>query len=70
MSLGTGDATKTDEFSEKVPKRGVILNPNIFIADFGPLKRAFFGRFLCDSFIKSFFIIDYESRIVIIEFAK
>ena len=30
---------KSDEFSEKVPKRGgwVIFNPKIYMADFGPL---------------------------------
>ena len=41
--LGTGDETddtKTDEFSEKFQGgggEGVIFNPNIYTADFGPL---------------------------------
>ena len=42
LSLGTGDDTKTDEFSEKVQRGGggVIFNPKIYVADFGPLNRA------------------------------
>ena len=44
--LGTGDTTKTDEFSEKLQRDGgrgggVIFNPKIYVADFGPLRRAF-----------------------------
>ena len=41
--LGTDGATKSDEFSEKFQRRGggVIFNPKIYIAKFGPLNRAF-----------------------------
>ena len=39
--LGTGDATKTDEFSEKFQGGRVIFNPKIYVADFGSLNRAF-----------------------------
>ena len=41
--LGTGQATKTDDFLEKFQRgegQGVILNPKIHIADFGPLYSA------------------------------
>ena len=40
--LGTGDSTKTDEFW-KSSKGGweVIFNPKIYVADFGPINRAF-----------------------------
>ena len=41
--LGKGQATKTDDFLEKFQRgegQGVILNPKIHIADFGPLYRA------------------------------
>ena len=42
FSLGTGDGTKMDEFSEHFQRgAGVIFNPKIFIADFGPKNRAF-----------------------------
>ena len=39
---GTGEGTKTDEFSEKFQREGegVICNPKIYIADFWPLYRA------------------------------
>ena len=42
-SLGTDGVTKTDEFSEKFQREGggIIFNPKIYIADFGPLNRAF-----------------------------
>ena len=47
--LGTGHAAKSDEFSEKFQREGggggVIINPKIYVADFGPLYWAFFGRF-------------------------
>ena len=37
-TLGTGHATKSDKFSEKFQGGGgVIFNPEIYIADFGPL---------------------------------
>ena len=39
-ALGTGQATKTDEFSENFQGGGVIFNPKIYVADFGPLYRA------------------------------
>ena len=40
--LGTDGVSKTDEFSEKFQKGGgVIFNPKIYIADFGPLNRPF-----------------------------
>ena len=41
--LGKDGVSKTDEFSEKFQKGagGVIFNPQIYIADFGPLNRAF-----------------------------
>ena len=44
--LGTGDTTKTDEFSEKLQRDGgrgggVIFNPKIYVADSGSLSRAF-----------------------------
>ena len=45
--LGTGDASKTDEFSEMFQEGeggGGIFNPKKHVADFGPLDR-FFGRF-------------------------
>ena len=42
--LGTGKGTKMDEFSKKLQRGGggggVIFNPRIYIADFGPLNRA------------------------------
>ena len=38
--LGTDGATKTDEFSEKFHREGVLFNPKIYIADFGPLNMA------------------------------
>ena len=41
QALGTDGPTKTDEFSEKFQGGGVISNPKIYIADFGPLNRAF-----------------------------
>ena len=44
LGLWDGQTTKTDEFSEN-PKRGVPLNPKIYVTDFGLLHRAFFGRF-------------------------
>ena len=40
--LGTGQATKTDEFSENFQRgEGFIFNPKIYVAYFGPLYRAF-----------------------------
>ena len=39
--FGTFNPTKMDEFSEKFQGGGVISNPNIYIAKFGPLNRAF-----------------------------
>ena len=38
--FGTGDGTKTDEFSEKFQRGGggVFFNPKIFVANFGPLN--------------------------------
>ena len=40
--LGTGKVNRSDEFSEKFRKGGgVIFNPKIYIAKFGPLNRAF-----------------------------
>ena len=44
--LGTDGVTKTDEFSEKFQRGrgggvGVIFNPKIYVADFGPLNGAF-----------------------------
>ena len=42
--LGTDDGTKTDEFWENFERGGgggVIFNPKIYVADFGPLDRAF-----------------------------
>ena len=36
--LGTGDGTKTDEFSEKYQRGGVIFNQTNFVADFEPLN--------------------------------
>ena len=44
LQLGTGQATKTDEFSENF-QGGAVFNPKSYVADFGPLYRAFFGRF-------------------------
>ena len=42
LSLGTGDATKTDDFLETFQRgAGVIFNPKIYAADFGTLNRAF-----------------------------
>ena len=41
VQQGTGDRTKTDEFSEKFKRGGrVILKPKIYITDFGPLYGA------------------------------
>ena len=41
INSGTGDGTKTDEFSEKFKRGGrVILKPKIYITDFGPLYGA------------------------------
>ena len=34
--LGKGGVSKTDEFLEKFQKGGVISNPKIYVADFGP----------------------------------
>ena len=39
--LKTSDDTKKENFSEKSQARGVIFNLKIYVADFGPLKRAF-----------------------------
>ena len=42
-----GDTTKTDKYSEKFHREGgegVIFNPKKYVADFGPLKRAFSGK--------------------------
>ena len=39
--LGTGGATKTDEFSEKFHRGEVLFNPKIDIADFGPFLDVF-----------------------------
>ena len=42
MQKGTGGPNKTDEFSEKVPKGGmVIFNAKIYISDFGSFDWAF-----------------------------
>ena len=44
MNLGTGDATKMDEFSEKFQRkgeRGVFFNPKIDVVDFGNFKQGF-----------------------------
>ena len=38
-NLGKGQATKSDVFSEKYQRRGVIFNPKNYIADFGNFKR-------------------------------
>ena len=38
--LGKPRTSKTDEFSEKSEGGGVIFNPKIYIAKFGPLNRA------------------------------
>ena len=48
VHLGKGPATKWDEFSEKCQRGGggVIFNSKIYIKDFGPLYRAFYGRFV------------------------
>ena len=42
LTLGTDGHTKMDEFSEKMRKGGggVIFNPKIYFADFGPSNRA------------------------------
>ena len=45
-NYGTDGVTKTDEFSEKFQGAaagggGVIFNPKIYVADFGPLNWAF-----------------------------
>ena len=39
--LGTGDTTKADEFLEKLQRGGVIFNPKIYVADYGPLTGLF-----------------------------
>ena len=39
--LGKGHATKSDEFSEKFQRGGVIFDPKIHIADFGNFKQGF-----------------------------
>ena len=53
---GTGCPTKTDEFSEKFQRGGgVISNPKIYIADFGPLNRAFLENDTKRSFQDMFF---------------
>ena len=36
-SLGMGHATKTDDFSVNFQGGEVILNPKLYVADFGPL---------------------------------
>ena len=42
FSLGTGDGTKTDEFSEHFQRGGgVIFNPKIYIVNFGNFKQGF-----------------------------
>ena len=46
MVLREGQATKSDEFRKNSKGgRGGISNPKIYIAYFGPLQWAFFGRF-------------------------
>ena len=60
INSGTGDGTKTDEFSEKFQRGGSggwgIFNPKIYIADFGPLyralKRGFWNKICKRSFQK------------------
>ena len=37
---GTGDGTKTNEFSEKL-QGGIIFNTKIYVADFGNFKQGF-----------------------------
>ena len=39
--LGKHPPSKTDEFSEKLRRGGVISNPKIYVAKFGLLNRAF-----------------------------
>ena len=41
LPLGTNTHTKVAEFLEKFQGGGVISNPKIYIANFGPLNRAF-----------------------------
>ena len=41
LPLGKGGAAKSDEFLEKFQGGGVIFNPKIYVADFGPLHRFF-----------------------------
>ena len=44
-NLGMGDATKTEFFLKSSKGGGVIFNPNIYVANSGPVNRAFFGCF-------------------------
>ena len=53
--FGTGDGTKTDEFSEKFQGGGVIFNPKIYIADFGNFKQGFLSMKLIKSRVISGF---------------
>ena len=39
--LGRDGCTKSDEFSEKFQRGGVIFNPKIYVADFGNFKQGF-----------------------------
>ena len=39
--LGKGRANKSDEFSEKCQRGGVIFNPKIYVADFENFKQGF-----------------------------
>ena len=44
LVLETGGASKMDEFSESFKGgRGLIVNPKIYVADFGPLKQGFWS---------------------------
>ena len=45
LTLGTGQAIKTDEFSGNF-QRGGVFNPKNYVADFGPLKMFFFAHSL------------------------
>ena len=39
--LGKGPGTKSDEFSGKCQRGGLIFNPKIYVADFGNFKQGF-----------------------------
>ena len=54
LRLEKGGYTKSDEFSEKFQRGGVIFNPKFYIADFGNFKQGFLSITCVSAFIYCF----------------